>query len=52
MSKLVSFSEHCPIANKARKHNKAARWLLKNTGRHICPFCKAYEKEHGKPAYE
>ena len=37
---------------KARKSNKIARWLLKNTGRHVCPFCKAYEKEHGKPAYK
>ena len=51
MSKLVSFSENCPIANKARKSNKVARWLVKNTGRKICPFCKAYEREYGKPAY-
>ena len=52
MSKLVSFSEHCPMACQARKANPVARWLLKNTGRHICPFCKAYEKKYGKPAYE
>ena len=52
MSKLVSFSEHCPIAIEARKSNKIAKWLLKNTGRKICPFCRAYEKEYGRPAYE
>jgi hypothetical protein len=52
MSKLAAFSENCPIACRARKSNKIARWLLKYTGRHICPFCKAYEKKHGKPAYE
>jgi len=52
MSKLVSFSEHCPVAIQARKSNKVARWLLKNTGRKICPFCRAYERKYGKPAYE
>ena len=50
--KLATFSENCPVACQARKKNPVARWLLKNTGRHICPFCKAYEKKHGKPAYE
>jgi len=52
MSKRVSFSENCPIAIKARKGNKLARWLLKNTGRKVCPFCKAYERKYGKFAYE
>lgn len=52
MSKLVAFSENCLIARQARKNNPAARWLLKNTGRYICPFCKAYEKKYNKPAYE
>ena len=52
MSKLVSFSEHCPIAIEARKSKGIARWLLKNTGRKICPFCSAYEREYGIPAYE
>jgi len=48
----VSFSEKCPLAIRARKSNKMARWLLRNTGRKICPFCKAYEKKYDKMAYE
>ena len=29
-----------------------AYWFVKNIDRKICPFCRAYEREFGKPAYE
>jgi hypothetical protein len=44
-------AEECPICKSARKGNRTAKWFVKNIDRHICPFCKAYEKETGKKAY-
>ncbi len=42
----------CPVCKSARQHQKgAAYWLVKNVDRHICPFCRAYERVYGKAAF-
>ncbi|MDF2957091.1 MAG: hypothetical protein OD814_000713 [Candidatus Alkanophagales archaeon MCA70_species_1] len=54
MSRRARFcAEVCPICRRARSKKKGlAYWFVKNIDRKICPFCRAYEREFGKPAYE
>lgn len=50
MAKLCEF---CPVCMHARHHQKGAILnFVKNVEQDICPFCKAYERVHGKKAHE
>ena len=50
---LARISEHCLVCNHARKKQSGlAFWLVKNVESRICPFCRAYEKVHGRKSHE
>jgi hypothetical protein len=43
----------CPVCRHAReKQMGAAFWLVRRIETGICPFCRAYEKVHGRKAHE
>jgi len=52
-SLLAKICELCPVCLHARYHQKGMVFdFVKNVERDICPFCKAYERVHGKKAHE
>ena len=42
----------CPVCKRARKKGKGVLYLLVKLESKLCPFCRAYEKVYGKPAFE
>lgn len=43
----------CPVCRHARKRQKGFAFsLVKNIEVTICPFCKAYERVHGRKAHD
>lgn len=51
--KLARVCLQCPICRRARKRQRGfAFWLVKNVDARVCPFCRAYEKVHGRRSYE
>jgi len=42
----------CSICKRARTRGGIARLFVKYIDRPLCPYCKAYEKVYGCPAYE
>lgn len=45
-------SESCPVCRCARAHQRGlAFWVVKNF-EVFCPFCRAYEKVHGRKSHE
>jgi len=50
---LAKVCEFCPVCLHARYHQKGMVYeFVKNIEQGICPFCKAYERVHGKKAHE
>ena len=50
---LASICEHCPVCRQARKSQKGMAFeLVKRVETGICPFCRAYERVHGRKAHE
>jgi hypothetical protein len=50
---LAKVCELCPVCRHARYHQKGMVFdFVKNVEQNICPFCKAYERVHGKKAHE
>ncbi len=50
---LAKICEFCPVCLHARHHQKGMVFdFVKNVEQDICPFCKAYERVHGKKAHE
>ncbi len=50
---LATCCEFCPVCRHARNHQKGVLFdFVKNVEQDICPFCKAYERVHGKKAHE
>lgn len=50
---LAKVCECCPVCLHARHHQKGVVFnFVKNIENGICPFCKAYERVHGKKAHE
>jgi hypothetical protein len=46
-------SENCLVCKHARKKQRGlAYWLVKHVEGRLCPFCKAYEKVHGRKSHE
>ncbi len=43
----------CPVCNRARKNQRGLSfWLVRKVEGNLCPFCKAYEKVHGRKSHE
>lgn len=50
---MAKVCEHCPVCLYARYHQKGVVFnFVRNIEGDICPFCKAYERVHGKKAHE
>jgi hypothetical protein len=45
--------EECPVCTRARKYQRGVSyWFVKVIEGGLCPYCKAYEKVHGRKAHE
>ncbi len=50
---LARVCELCPVCLHARYHQKGLVYnFVKGVEGDICPFCRAYERVHGKKAHE
>jgi lipoate synthase len=50
---LAGVCANCPICRRARwRQTGAAFWLVKRVETKSCPFCRAYERVHGRKAHE
>lgn len=50
---LAKVCELCPACLHARHHQQGVVYsFVKKIEVEICPFCKAYERVHGKKAHE
>lgn len=50
---LAKVCENCPVCRTARRKQKGAAYrLVKNVEQGACPFCRAYERVHGRKAHE
>jgi len=44
---------HCPVCKQARRQQcGTAFWFVTKIERGACPFCRAYERIHGRKAHE
>lgn len=50
---LAKVCELCPVCLHARYHQKGLVYdFVTRIEEDICPFCRAYERVHGKKAHE
>ena len=50
---LAKVCECCPVCLHARYHQQGVVYkFVKSVEQDICPFCKAYERVHGRKAHE
>jgi transposase-like protein len=50
---LAKVCESCPVCRHARHHQQGVAYnFVKGVETVFCPFCKAYERVHGKKAHE
>ena len=50
---LARVCEHCPVCRQARNRQKGAAYrFVRTVEGDLCPFCKAYERVHGRKAHE
>jgi uncharacterized protein CbrC (UPF0167 family) len=50
---LARVCESCPVCRHARYHQHGIVYgFVKNVEQGLCPFCKAYERVHGRQAHE
>jgi len=50
---MARLCELCPVCRHARHHQKGVVFaIVKKVEVAICPFCKAYERVHGRKAHE
>jgi hypothetical protein len=50
---LAKVCELCPVCLHARHYQKGVVYtFVKSVEVDICPFCRAYERVHGKKAHE
>jgi hypothetical protein len=50
---LARMCELCPVCRHASNRQKGLAYaFVKTIEGDICPFCRAYEKVHGKKAHE
>ena len=50
---LAKVCANCPVCRRARDQQCGiAFWLVKKIEARMCPFCRAYERVHGRKAHE
>lgn len=50
---MARMCELCPACSHARHTQQGLAFaLVKSVERRICPFCRAYERVHGRKAHE
>ncbi|NTW98707.1 MAG: hypothetical protein HGB35_02015 [Geobacteraceae bacterium] len=50
---LAGMCELCPVCRHASRSQKGLAFsIVKNVEVNVCPFCRAYERVHGKKAHE
>jgi hypothetical protein len=50
---MARLCELCPVCRHARKRGDGVAYaIVKNVEEAICPFCRAYERVHGRKAHE
>ena len=50
---LAAFCDNCTLCRLAREKQRGlAYWLVRRVERYFCPFCRAYERVHGRKAFE
>ena len=48
---LAAVCTRCPVCRRARQNQRgAAHRFVEKAERAVCPFCKAYERVHGRKA--
>jgi hypothetical protein len=51
--RLAHLCELCPVCRRARRKQQGIAFaIVRNVEAAICPFCKAYERVHGRKAHE
>jgi hypothetical protein len=51
--RMAKLCESCPACRHARRKQRGlAFWFVKRVEGGVCPYCKAYEKVHGRKAHE
>lgn len=51
--KLARVCELCPVCRHARKQQQGLAFsLVKGIEQDICPFCRAYQRVHGRKAHQ
>lgn len=49
---LARVCETCPVCRTARNNQRGIAWrFVKGVEVGICPFCRAYERVHGRKAH-
>jgi len=43
--------DKCPVCVRARKKGKGILYMLVKFEAKFCPYCKAYARVYGRPAY-
>ena len=50
---LAKVCRNCPVCRHARQQQSGIAFrLVKQVERHLCPFCRAYERVYGRKAHE
>jgi hypothetical protein len=50
---MAHLCELCPVCRRARKKQAGVAFaIVKNVESYICPFCRAYERVHGRKAHQ
>jgi hypothetical protein len=50
---LATVCENCPVCRRARQRQSGAAYrLVRQVETKVCPFCRAYERVHGRKAHE
>jgi hypothetical protein len=50
---LAKVCENCPVCRTARRNQQGlANRFVRGIEEGICPFCRAYERVHGRKAHE
>ncbi len=50
---LAGVCQHCPVCRRARQQQIGLAFrLVQRVESQVCPFCRAYERVHGRKAHE
>lgn len=50
---LARVCENCPVCRRARRRQRGLAFrLVERVEAGVCPFCRAYERVHGRKAHE